>query len=178
MEWAEHAKLSCIFETNDRNNAAECDRKIQYAFPLCQGSEHTAWLTSIWRSICCNNIRDPIRPQGYAAQDAEMLLQQPTTQPEGQEQIQQGISDKELVLFRITLQVWTDRNPGKYYILNMFLLVLPHKDMDYSRYHIVDKDRLWVGKNTCIHINTQTEHRTHTHKHPLIRTHEQKSSSM
>lgn len=35
MEWAEHAKPSCMPEKNDRNTAAECDREIQYAFSLC-----------------------------------------------------------------------------------------------------------------------------------------------
>lgn len=66
-ERAEHVKLSCMLVKNDRNKAAECDGVIQYAFSVCSGSEHTAWLTSVWRRMCCNSPGGPISPWGYTA---------------------------------------------------------------------------------------------------------------
>ncbi len=124
-ERAEHAKPSCMPEKNDRNKAAECDGVIQYAFSVCWGSECTAWLTSVWRRMCCNSPGGPIPPRGYTAQDAEMLPQQPKTPEQPQQEIRDRKSGNLYFSERNTLQVWKDRIPRKDEILNMFLLALP-----------------------------------------------------
>lgn len=86
-----------------------------------------------------------------------MLLQQPTTQPEGQKQIQQEIRDSEIgnLSFSeiITMQVWTDRIPRKDWILNMFLLDFPKK-----RWTTLDITA-WIK------IGCEWAKHVHTHKH-------------
>lgn len=113
-ERAEHAKPSCMPERNKRNKAAECDGVIQYAFSVCWGSECTAWLTTVWRRMCCNSPGGPIPPRGYTAQKAEMLPQQPTTREQLRQEIRDRKSGNLFLSKRTSLQVWNDRIPRKY----------------------------------------------------------------
>lgn len=84
--WAKVNGASCTCKTKlhakeeGRNKAAECDGVIQYAFSVCWGSEHAAWLTSVRRRMSCNSPGGPIPTRGNTAQDAEILPQRPTTQ--------------------------------------------------------------------------------------------------
>lgn len=149
---------SCMPEKTTGTKQQSVTEWFNMHFSVCWGSESAAWLTSVWRRMCCNSPGGPIPPRGYAEQDAEKFSPSGPTAQNGSSFSEKWETENRDSLFfseRPALQVWTGTISRRDSILKTCFsqpcLNPSWKDMGYCRYHSVDKDRLWVGKT---HANT------------------------